>query len=216
MKYVVLAFSIVCFAGGCALSEKPTTFIINGKQIDFYGLDRKDFKSNLAFNFTEEARLLFQNKQMEKAKSKLREGLRLEPNNIYILQTLAIVETHSGESQRAIKSLKKVLAINPAFYDCYLNLSICYLNLEKYDSTIIQCDFLIKAQKTDRDLASAAYLNKSVAKMNTGKVLESLECANKALELCENKDGCSYALDYRNYVKRIVRQKELKELFQHD
>ncbi|MFM8911846.1 MAG: hypothetical protein ACKOE6_02855, partial [Flammeovirgaceae bacterium] len=69
---------------------------------------------------------------------------------------------------------------------------------------------IIREYASDRDLMATACFNKSVALLNSDKVKESLEFANKALSLCYDKTDCSYCKNYRDYVQRIFNESELK------
>ncbi len=73
----------------------------------------------------------YQNQQLKRyaeAEKQLLEGLKIEPNDAYILNNLGFVQHNLGKSNEGIKNINKSIKVNPRNPYCFRNLALIYLD----------------------------------------------------------------------------------------
>lgn len=95
-----------------------------------------------------------------------------------------------GKYKEAIERYKEALKINPNSMSATYEMSLSYLELEDYQNAISYSSKVIEAEF--KPLLMDAYIVKSTALAESGKITESIALQNQAIERC----GDSYLLHF--------------------
>ena len=122
---------------------------------------------------------LFKNRKLEDAKNLCFEIIKLDPNNISVLNLLGIILYEKKEFEEAIKIIKKSIKINPKQADVNNNLGLMLANLKKYDDAISYYKRAIKINDRFID----AYFNLGITYKELGIFNKAVFYWKKVIEI---------------------------------
>jgi len=143
----------------------------NDKALEVLEQAREHFPENETL-MKEEINLLIITEQTDKAKSKLTEAIKAEPDNANLYYNLAYISEQTGDDAAAVANYKKAVEADPEYFDATFNLAVNYYNKA--------AEILKKAN--DMDLRTYQKEGKAVeeeARVEFNKALPYLEKAHE-------------------------------------
>ncbi|GAA0735509.1 tetratricopeptide repeat protein [Clostridium oceanicum] len=137
---------------------------------------KKKVESNELFN---EALVLYNNKNYEKALEKYNEALDINPNNCSILCNRGLIYKELGNYKLALEAYNKALKINPNHYLALSNRSIIYSLQGKNNLALKDCNKALKIHYDDYEIL----YNRSIIYYEQKKYDLALKDCNEALKL---------------------------------
>ena len=83
--------------------------------------------------YINDASILFKERNYSFAKSKLKNALMLDSNNIEAINLMGVVLSAENNFQEAIEYFQKGIKLNPNIFDLYSNLGKCFANIKKIE-----------------------------------------------------------------------------------
>ena len=163
---IPIAFFLSLAGAGCA-GTSPTTEAKNK--------DKARALEDMGTSFIRQG-------NMRAALEKLLEAEKLEPENAYIKQELALVYRELGEYQKALEYFHQALKLDPQFPEAQNNLCGLYLLLKEWDSAIEYCrkaadDLLFKNPEFAYTQLGTAYFGKGNYEMAIVSFQQALKLA---------------------------------------
>ena len=143
----------------------------NDKALEVLEQAREHFPENETL-MKEEINLLIITEQTDKAKSKLTEAIKAEPDNANLYYNLAYISEQTGDDAAAVANYEKAIEADPEYFDATFNLAVNFYNKA--------AEILKKAN--DMDLRTYQKEGKAVeeeARVEFNKALPYLEKAHE-------------------------------------
>lgn len=99
----------------------------NDKALEVLEQAREHFPENETL-MKEEINLLIITEQTDKAKSKLTEAIKTEPDNANLYYNLAYISEQTGDDAAAVANYEKAIEADPEYFDATFNLAVNFYN----------------------------------------------------------------------------------------
>lgn len=103
----------------------------------------------------------------------------LSPNDIAVLNNLAVVCDEIGKPEETRTYLNKIILLDPKNYPAHLNIGFSFQTIEKHDSAIVYFDKAIKINNKE----PFSYSNRSYSKLKLGDIEGAMKDIDKSIEL---------------------------------
>jgi tetratricopeptide (TPR) repeat protein len=125
----------------------------------------------------------FKNNLYEEAELVLEYSLKVQPENIEILQLMGLTQYRLGKFDCAIKFFENALKNDAKNTENYSNIALCYSSTGKYQKAI---SYLEKAIQLNPE-HSYLYSNIGLQYRNIGNLEKAIECFKKSNSICEKE-----------------------------
>jgi tetratricopeptide (TPR) repeat protein len=145
------------------------------------------------------------------------EVIQARSDYVWVHRNIGIANYHLQQYDLAIKAFDKVLALEPDYYEAYLNKGLTYSAWENYQEAIRNYTFIVEAEVADKFILLQAYCNRGLVYGLLNDNQQTIADCTKALELDEQyadaywKRGNAYE-NLQDYEKAISDYDKVIEL----
>ena len=136
--------------------------------------------------------------KFKEAEEEINKLLLIYKNNYLLLNYLGNLFFSKRNIQAAIEKFKKSISINANYIQNYLDISLCFISLKKFNEVIFFLEEYIKYKNDNPDV----YNNLGLALLEINKLDEAINYFNKCISL-----KIDYVLAYNNLGYALLKKK---------
>ena len=140
--------------------------------------------------------------KLKEAEEEINKLLLIYKNNYLLLNYLGNLFFSKRNIQAAIEKFKKSISINANYIQNYLDISLCFISLKKFNEVIFFLEEYIKYKNDNPDV----YNNLGLALLEINKLDEAINYFNKCISL-----KIDYVLAYNNLGYALLKKKKINE-----
>ena len=137
--------------------------------------------------------------KLKEAEEEINKLLLIYKNNYLLLNYLGNLFFSKRNIQAAIEKFKKSISINANYIQNYLDISLCFISLKKFNEVIFFLEEYIKYKNDNPDV----YNNLGLALLEINKLDEAINYFNKCISL-----KIDYVLAYNNLGYALLKKKK--------
>jgi len=197
MRYFILSILTITLILSCKRNSRDVK-VIEDHQFQVYQTEDLGIKNLKAKDFYKKGLQKSKTQEYLEAKKLFKEANSIEPNNVEILNSLALTELGLYNFQEAINILQRVMVIDSSILKTYVNLGYCYNSNSDYKQAISTFKTGLKYVKNDFEKGSILF-NVAVSFYRLNKCTDAIETAELAKEYLNSKE-------YNNRINAFIEE----------